>query len=158
MGIRNFWSIVESSGRNISIENLRGKRLAVDIYIWLNQIVRAARTETGEEVPNAHIYIVVLRLCKLLFYGIKPVIVFDGAAPALKKRTIAARREKSQVAAQQMAAIHADLLLTERAERLSQGVNTLLFVHPRFLNLVFRNNRTMTNYHLLESLQSLNSN
>lgn len=28
------------------------------------------------------------RIMKLLFYGVKPVFVFDGDAPTLKKRTI----------------------------------------------------------------------
>lgn len=118
MGIKNFWSIVEPHGRNISIESLRGKRLAVDISIWLNQIVRAMRTNEGDTVSNAHIYIVVFRLCKLLYYGIKPVIVFDGDAPALKKRTIAERRERANRAAKSMKEIQKELVATELVEQL----------------------------------------
>ena len=122
MGIKNFWAIVEPHGRNISVESLRGKRLAVDISIWLNQIVRAARTKDGETVNDAHIYIVIFRLCKLLYYGIKPVIVFDGDAPAIKKRTIAQRREKANKAAKHMDELRKELIATELVEQLNQVV------------------------------------
>lgn len=128
MGIHNFWSIVESSGRNVSIESLRGKRMAVDISIWLNQIVRAARTKTGETVPDAHIYITVFRLCKLLYYGIKPVIVFDGDAPALKKKTLAKRREKAKKAEKEMNKLRVELLATDYIEQLKSNVS-LLFLY-----------------------------
>lgn len=122
MGIKNFWPIVEPHGRNISVESLRGKRLAVDISIWLNQIVRAAKTKDGETVNGAHIYIVIFRLCKLLYYGIRPVIVFDGDAPAIKKRTIAQRREKANKAAKHMDELRKELIATELVEQLNQVV------------------------------------
>ena len=122
MGIKNLWSIIESSGRNVSIEYLRGQRLAVDISIWLNQIVRAMRTKSGETIPNAHIYITVFRLCKLLYYGIKPVIVFDGSAPALKKRTLAKRREKAKKAEDKMDQLREEILASTVVEQLKSNV------------------------------------
>lgn len=122
MGIKNLWSIIESSGRNVSIEYLRGQRLAVDISIWLNQIVRAMRTKSGEIIPNAHIYITVFRLCKLLYYGIKPVIVFDGSAPALKKRTLAKRREKAKKAEDKMDQLREEILASTVVEHLKSNV------------------------------------
>ena len=36
------------------------------------------------------------RILKLLYHGVKPVFVFDGDAPMLKKRTIVRRRARSQ--------------------------------------------------------------
>ena len=122
MGIKNLWSIIESSGRNVSIEYLRGQRLAVDISTWLNQIVRAMRTKSGETIPNAHIYITVFRLCKLLYYGIKPVIVFDGSAPALKKRTLAKRREKAKKAEDKMDQLREEILASTVVEHLKSNV------------------------------------
>ncbi|CAL9769105.1 unnamed protein product [Musa acuminata subsp. burmannicoides] len=43
-------------------------------------------------VRNAHLLGFFRRICKLLFLRTKPVFVFDGATPALKRRTVAARR------------------------------------------------------------------
>ena len=127
MGIQNFWDLVEPSGRNVSIECMRGKRLAVDISIWLHQIIHAMRTTTGETIPNAHIYIVIFRLCKLIFYGIKPVIVFDGDAPALKKQTLKRRKEKAERARTKMNEIKQDMILTDLVEKIKSGVYTFRF-------------------------------
>ena len=33
------------------------------------------------------------RICKLLYFGIKPVFVFDGSTPSLKKKTLIYRRK-----------------------------------------------------------------
>lgn len=33
------------------------------------------------------------RICKLLYFGVKPVFVFDGATPSLKKKTLMMRRK-----------------------------------------------------------------
>lgn len=36
------------------------------------------------------------RICKLLYFGIKPVFVFDGGAPALKRQTILGRKKRRE--------------------------------------------------------------
>lgn len=36
------------------------------------------------------------RVLKLLYFGIKPVFVFDGTAPSLKRRTLATRKARRQ--------------------------------------------------------------
>lgn len=56
------------------------------------QFMKAMRDERGEMVRNAHILGFFRRICKLLFLRTKPVFVFDGGTPVLKRRTIAARR------------------------------------------------------------------
>ena len=60
--------------------------------IWLNQAVKGYRDKTGNAVTNAHILGLFHRVSKLLFYKIKPVFVFDGKAPDLKKETLQRRR------------------------------------------------------------------
>ena len=46
------------------------------------------RDKDGRALMNAHVLGFLRRICKLLFYGIRPVFVFDGGAPALKRNTI----------------------------------------------------------------------
>ena len=92
MGVLGLWSLLEPVGKPVPVESLAGKVLAVDVSIWLNQAVRGYRDRQGNGVANAHLLGLYHRVCKLLFYRIKPVFVFDGAPPQLKRDTLARRR------------------------------------------------------------------
>jgi len=94
MGVLGLWNLLEPAGKPVPVESLSHKVLAVDISIWLNQAVRGFRDRQGNAVPHAHLLGLYHRICKLLFYRIKPVFVFDGAPPQLKKDTLARRRMK----------------------------------------------------------------
>lgn len=59
-----------------------------DVSIWLNKAAKGMRDKRGNPIYNAHLVLMIHRICKLLFYGIKPVFVFDGSVPELKKKTI----------------------------------------------------------------------
>lgn len=59
-----------------------------DVSIWLNQAVKGVRDREGNSVQNAHLLTLFHRICKLLFFRIRPVFVFDGEAPLLKKQTL----------------------------------------------------------------------
>lgn len=60
------------------------------------QFIKAMRDDKGEIVRNAHLLGFFRRICKLLFLRTKPVFVFDGATPALKRRTLIARRRQRE--------------------------------------------------------------
>ena len=62
--------------------------MAIDSSIWIYQFQATMRDKEGRGLVNAHVLGFLRRICKLLFYGIKPVFVFDGGAPALKRATI----------------------------------------------------------------------
>lgn len=62
--------------------------MAIDSSIWIYQFQATMRDKEGRALVNAHVLGFLRRICKLLFYGIKPVFVFDGGAPALKRMTI----------------------------------------------------------------------
>ncbi|XP_071663317.1 DNA excision repair protein ERCC-5 [Patagioenas fasciata] len=98
MGVQGLWKLLECAGRPINPETLEGKILAVDISIWLNQAIKGARDHGGNSVRNAHLLTLFHRLCKLLFFRIRPVFVFDGEAPLLKRQTLAKRRQRKEVA------------------------------------------------------------
>ncbi|XP_028332061.1 DNA repair protein complementing XP-G cells homolog [Gouania willdenowi] len=96
MGVHGLWRLLESTGKPINPETLEGKVLAVDISIWLNQAVKGTRDRDGNSVQNAHLLTLFHRVCKLLFFRIKPVFVFDGDAPLLKKQTLNVRRQRKE--------------------------------------------------------------
>ncbi|NWR62904.1 ERCC5 protein, partial [Bucorvus abyssinicus] len=98
MGVQGLWKLLECAGRPINPETLEGKILAVDISIWLNQAIKGARDHGGNSIRNAHLLTLFRRLCKLLFFRIRPVFVFDGEAPLLKRQTLAKRRQRKEVA------------------------------------------------------------
>lgn len=66
--------------------------LRADASIWMVQFMKAMRDERGEMIKNAHVLGFFRRICKLLFLRTKPVFVFDGGTPALKRRTVIARK------------------------------------------------------------------
>jgi len=92
MGVQGLWKLLESAGKPIPVEKLENKILSIDVSIWLYQIIRGIQESEYGATTNAHLVVMFHRICKLLFYGIKPVFVFDGGVPAVKKRTIAQRQ------------------------------------------------------------------
>ncbi|QGA20222.1 hypothetical protein EYB26_007924 [Talaromyces marneffei] len=94
MGVTGLWTVVQPCARPVKLETLNRKRLAVDASIWIYQFLKAVRDKEGNALRNAHVVGFFRRICKLLFFGIKPVFVFDGGAPILKRQTIAARKKR----------------------------------------------------------------
>ncbi|KAG2074311.1 PIN domain-like protein [Suillus decipiens] len=74
MGVKSLWDLLSPVGRPVPLETIEGKALAIDSSFFR-------------------------RICKLLFYGVRPVFVFDGGAPALKRNTIIERKKKKSGAA-----------------------------------------------------------
>ncbi|XP_067669415.1 DNA excision repair protein ERCC-5-like [Haliotis asinina] len=101
MGVQGLWQLLQAAGKPVSLESLEGKILAVDVSIWLHQAAKGMRDKDGNPLPNAHLQSLFSRVCKLLFYKIKPVFVFDGGVPGLKKQTLTARRERRVEAEQE---------------------------------------------------------
>ena len=56
MGVTGLWQLVGPVARPIALESLAGKRLAVDVSIWMYQFQKAMRDKkTGESLQGAHI-------------------------------------------------------------------------------------------------------
>ncbi|KAL6946816.1 hypothetical protein ACO0QE_001665 [Hanseniaspora vineae] len=96
MGVHKLWDILEPSSKPVRLESLNDQRLAVDASIWLYQFLTAVRDKEGNSLQSAHLTGFFRRICKLLYFGIKPVFVFDGAVSPLKKDTIKKRNERRQ--------------------------------------------------------------
>ncbi|EME31087.1 DNA repair protein UVH3 [Galdieria sulphuraria] len=94
MGVKGLWELVAPVGRRVSLDTVRNKTLAVDVSIWLTQFLYAMRDSEGELIRNAHLLGILRRCCKLIFYNVTPIFVFDGATPQLKRRTLNSRRNQ----------------------------------------------------------------
>jgi DNA excision repair protein ERCC-5 len=96
MGVTGLWQILQPCARPTNISTLNRKRLAVDASIWIYQFLKAVRDKEGNALRNSHVVGFFRRICKLLFFGIKPVFVFDGGAPALKRQTVMGRKRRRE--------------------------------------------------------------
>jgi len=117
MGVRDLWRLLEPSGRRADAESVRGKRVAVDASIWLNQFIKATRDEDGDVAARAHVAGFFRRIARLLRHGARPVFVFDGATPALKRRTTATRRRARERSAAKVRVAAEKVLLNELKRR-----------------------------------------
>ncbi|KAL5630813.1 hypothetical protein BROUX41_000685 [Berkeleyomyces rouxiae] len=96
MGVNGLWQVVQPCARPTNIATLNRKRLAVDASIWIYQFLKGVRDKEGNALSASHVVGFFRRICKLLWFGILPVFVFDGGAPALKRQTIQNRRQRRE--------------------------------------------------------------
>ncbi|KHN96792.1 DNA excision repair protein Rad2 [Metarhizium album ARSEF 1941] len=96
MGVNGLWTVVQPCARPTNLATLNRKRLAVDASIWIYQFLKAVRDKEGNALRNSHVVGFFRRICKLLWFGIQPVFVFDGGAPALKRSTIQKRQRRRE--------------------------------------------------------------
>ncbi|KAH9601862.1 XPG N-terminal [Trypanosoma melophagium] len=105
MGVHGLWRLLDPLGEVTQPADWRGRRVAVDASIWIAQFRAAGGGSEGAAGGDDRRVLAgfLRRLLKLLFYGIRPVMVFDGAPAAAK----AAERDRRHArrAAQERAAI-----------------------------------------------------
>jgi flap endonuclease-1 len=96
MGVK-FTQIV--SGTEIALQDLAGKRVAIDSFNFLYQFLAIIRGADGRPLMDSkgrvtsHLSGLFYRTVNLLEAGVKPVYVFDGPPPKLKSLETAKRRE-----------------------------------------------------------------
>ncbi|XP_058800041.1 DNA excision repair protein ERCC-5 homolog [Phymastichus coffea] len=110
MGVIGLWRLVDATGKPVPLETLEGKVLAIDVSIWIHQVIQGYQDRRGNSLPNAHLIGLFNRICKLMYFKIKPVFVFDGGVPLLKKNTIATRRKLKSIAASKAQKLKNDLI------------------------------------------------
>ncbi|KAJ3515418.1 hypothetical protein NLJ89_g1771 [Agrocybe chaxingu] len=125
MGVKSLWTLLMPVGRPVQLENVEGKVMAIDSSIWIYQFQATMRDKEGRGLVNAHVLGFLRRITKLLFYGIKPVFVFDGGAPALKRTTLNERKKKKSGAASSHVKLAEKLLAAQmRREALNHAQDT----------------------------------
>ncbi|EKX38233.1 ERCC5/XPG/Rad2 nucleotide excision repair [Guillardia theta CCMP2712] len=111
MGVHGLWELLGVTGRKVEVQALGSRRVAVDASIWIIQFIKAMRQSDGSMQQNAHLLGMFRRICKLLFMKVKPVIVFDGVAPAIKRKTLQARKRVRQRGENQLRKMAEKILL-----------------------------------------------
>jgi len=97
-GLRQYIPVNE-----ISVDDLRGKRLAVDIFNSLYQFLSAIRDSKGEllkrdDVVVSHLYGIMWKYGYLLSRGAKLIFVYDGSPDEAKRETLSFRKQEKQIA------------------------------------------------------------
>ncbi len=92
-------------GRELEMEELAGKKVAIDAFNTIFQFLSIIRDRfTGEPLKDSrgrvtsHLSGIIYRFTNMLEAGIKPVMVYDGEYPPFKKSTIKEREERKQEA------------------------------------------------------------
>lgn len=100
--------------KQIKLEDLTGKTIAVDAFNWLYQFLSSIRQPDGTPLQDrqgritSHLSGLLYRNAKLIENNIMVAYVFDGKPPELKKTLVAKRREiKEEAKAKLAAAIEA---------------------------------------------------
>lgn len=84
--------------KDIEIEDLSGKTIAVDAFLWLHQFLSIIRQPDGTPLMDSkgritsHLSGIFYRSSKLIEKGIKLVYVFDGPSHEFKKSTLEERK------------------------------------------------------------------
>mmetsp|Transcript_12685 Transcript_12685/g.22442 ORF Transcript_12685/g.22442 Transcript_12685/m.22442 type:complete len:396 (+) Transcript_12685:78-1265(+) len=104
MGIHGLTKLLADNApdciKSHSIETFFGRKIAVDasmhIYQFMIMVGRVGDQQLNAEdgTVTSHLQGMFYRTAKMLDYGIKPVFVFDGKAPELKRKLLDERGEK----------------------------------------------------------------
>ena len=94
--------LIES--KKVSLEDLAGRSIAIDAFNTLYQFLSMIRQPDGTPLMDregrvtSHLSGLFYRSAALLELGIRPLYVFDGKPPELKKKTIEERRAVKETA------------------------------------------------------------
>lgn len=86
-------------GQEIGFEDLFDKRVAIDSFNWIYQFLSIIRQPDGTPLKDSkgrvtsHLSGLYYRTLKMLESGVKPIYVFDGKPPDMKKETAEGRRD-----------------------------------------------------------------
>lgn len=103
MGVK-LGSLLRQYGAEIGIEYLEGKKVSVDAYPTIYQMLATIRGRTGQPLQDSegrvtsHLVGLFNRTAKMLSKGIRPIFVFDGPPHTLKKQEIKKRERRRKKA------------------------------------------------------------
>ncbi|HDJ84099.1 MAG TPA: flap endonuclease-1 [Desulfurococcaceae archaeon] len=104
MGVNLRDLIPDTAKRELELKELKGKVIAIDAYNALYQFLTAIRQPDGTPLMDrmgritSHLSGLFYRTINLIENGIKPVYVFDGKPPEIKKMEIERRKKVKEEA------------------------------------------------------------
>ncbi len=99
MGVNIRELIPREAIKEVELEELKGKVIALDAYNMLYQFLTAIRQPNGTPLMDSkgrvtsHLSGLFYRTINLVENGIKPIYVFDGKPPSLKEKELERRRK-----------------------------------------------------------------
>lgn len=102
MGIHNLSKVIktyaEAGIKTIEDSEIRGKVIALDTSNILYQFLIAIKNNTDDFTTKegkitTHIHAILMKTISLIKRGIKPIFVFDGVPPSIKRDTLKGRNE-----------------------------------------------------------------
>jgi len=90
--------------KDIEIEDLKGRIVAVDAFLWLHQFLSIIRQPDGTPLMDSkgritsHLSGIFYRSARLIESGLKLAFVFDGPSPKLKMFTVEERKNLKEQA------------------------------------------------------------
>ncbi len=106
MGVKLGDIIPERAVERIRLEDLTGKAIAFDAYNILYQFITVIRGPDGRPLMDhrgritSHLSGMFFRTINFLKAGLKPIYVYDGRPPELKRETVERREERRSEAAE----------------------------------------------------------
>ncbi|KOS15062.1 pin domain-like protein [Malassezia pachydermatis] len=111
MGIKGLTSLLTDEApsciKQFDIKTLFGRKVAIDASMSLYQFLIAVRQSDGQQMMSdsgeitSHLLGFFYRTLRMIDYGIKPVYVFDGKPPDLKKDVLSKRFGRREEAREQ---------------------------------------------------------
>ncbi len=95
-------------GKEISIDDLKDKALAIDSFNMLYQFLSSIRQKDGTLLMDSkgrvtsHLAGLFTRASNFLQKGLKPIFVFDGKTPELKEKELREREKRKQEASEKL--------------------------------------------------------
>ncbi len=145
MGVNLRDLIPDSAKQEVDLKALKGQVIALDAYNMLYQFLAAIRQPDGTPLMDrmgritSHLSGLFYRTINMVEEGVKPVYVFDGKPPELKRKELEERMKRKEKAAQKLAqarqkgdveearkyamqAIHLTREMAEEAKRLLEAM------------------------------------
>lgn len=99
MGVNGLWEILNDCASEICLDDLKGAQVAVDASIWIYQL---SSIQSDSSFVCEGLF---RRLCRLFYFGIQPIFVFDGRPSELKLKTTRKRNRTQKLAQKKIASL-----------------------------------------------------